>query len=146
MSNLLRKHFPDVNFKFIFVNRNTIGSLFRVKDPLPVTLCSNVVYCFSCPDCMSRYYGSTGRNLKIRIAEHKGISYRTGTPITKPSFSRIREHAIACNHSINEENFSIKYRAKCSSDLRIAESLMIMKEKPDLNGNEIATRLLIFHG
>ena len=95
---------------------------------------------------MSRYYGSTSRNLKIRIAEHKGISYRTGTPITTPSFSRIREHAIACNHSINEDNFSIKYRAKCASDLRIAESLVIMKEKPDLNGTEIATRLLLFHG
>ena len=123
---------------------NTVGSLFRVKDPLPITLCSNVVYCFKCPDCMSRYYGSTTRNLKIRIAEHKGISYRTGTQITKPSFSRIREHSLACNHSINEEDFSIKYRARFASDLRIAESLMIMKEKPDLNGNEIATRLLLF--
>ena len=145
MSSLLKKHFPNVNFKFIFVNRNTIGSLFKVKDSLPVALCSNVVYCFRCHDCMSCYYGSTGRNLKIRIAEHKGISYRTGTPITTPSFSRIREHATACNHSINEEDFSIKYRAKTTSDLRIAESLMIMKQKPNLNGTEIATKLLLFH-
>ena len=145
MSTILKKHFPNVNFKFIFVNRNTIGSLFRVKDPLPIALCSNIVYCFRCHDCMSCYYGSTSRNLKIRIAEHKGISYRTGTPITKPSFSKIREHAIACNHSINEEDFSIKYRAKCASDLRIAESLVIMKQKPELNGTEIATKLLLFH-
>ena len=140
----MRKQFPNINFKFIFVNRNTIGSLFRVKDPLPTSLCSNVVYCFRCPDCMSRYLGSTTRNLKIRIAEHMGVSFRTGTQITNPSFSKIREHSLACNHSISEENFSIKYRAKYTSDLRIAESLMIMKEKPDLNGNEIATRLLLF--
>ena len=80
MSNLLRKHFPDVNFKFIFVNRNTIGSLFRVKDPLPIALCSNVVYCFRCPDCTSRYIGFTSRNLKIRIPDTResrtGLAHR----------------------------------------------------------------------
>ena len=144
MSNLLKMYFPNVNFRFIFVNRNTIGSLFRVKDPMPIALCSNVVYLFKCPDCTSRYIGSTSRNLKIRISEHIGISYRTNAQITRPSFSRIREHAISCNHSINEQDFSIKFRAKCLSDLRIAESLMIMKEKPDINGTELATRLLIF--
>ena len=79
LSNLFKKHFLNVNFRFIFVNRCTIGSLFRVKDPIPTSLCSNIVYCFKCSDCMSRYIGSTGRNLKIRISEHKGVSYRTHT-------------------------------------------------------------------
>ena len=143
MSNLLSKQFANVNFTFIFTNRNTVSSLFRVKDPIPITLCSDVVYCFKCPDCMSRYIGSTSRNLKIRISEHKGISYRTNTQITRPSFSRIREHAQLCNHSINEENFSILFRANSMLDLRIAESLLIMKEKPELNDNEVATRLMI---
>ena len=144
MSNLLKKHIQEVNFKFIFVNRNTIGSLFRVKDTIPNSLCSNVVYCFECPDCTSRYYGSTSRNLKIRFAEHKGVSYRTGARITRPSFSRIREHAQLYNHSINEQDFSIKFRAKNSLDLRIAETLLIMKEKPSINDNETSTKLLIF--
>ena len=40
--------------------------------------------------------------------------------------------------------FTIKYRAKNTSDLRIAESLMIIKEKPVLNCTELATRLMIF--
>ena len=144
LSNLLKAQFPDVEFRFIFVNRNTIGSLFKVKDSIPVPLCSNIVYCFNCPDCESRYIGSTSRNLKIRISEHIGISYRTGTKITVPSYSRIREHSLTCKHNINEQDFSIRFRASCASDLRIAESLMIMKEKPDLNGTELATRLLIF--
>ena len=38
MSNLLKKHIQEVKFKFIFVNRNTIGSLFRVKDTIPNSL------------------------------------------------------------------------------------------------------------
>ena len=81
LSDLLKRQFPDINFRFIFVNRNTIGSLFKVKDPVPVPLCSNVVYCFTCPDCMSRYVGSSTRDLKIRISEHKGVSYRTNQQI-----------------------------------------------------------------
>ena len=35
MSSLLKKTIPDVKSRFIFVNRNTIGSLFKSKDSLP---------------------------------------------------------------------------------------------------------------
>ena len=145
LANLLKKTIPDVNFRFIFVNNNTIGSMFKCKDSIPTHLCSKVVYRYQCPDCMSRYFGSTYRNLKIRISEHKGVSYRTNANITKPSFSKIRDHATECNHPINEQGFSIKYRAKNTMDLRIAESLCIIKEKPELNGTEFATKLLIFN-
>ena len=64
--------------------------------------------------------------------------------ITKPSFSRIRDHALECKHPISEQEFVIRYRDKIAVDLRIAESLSIMKEKPELNGTELATGLLIF--
>ena len=47
---------------------------------------------------------------------------------------------MSCNHAFSEQDFSIKYRALCNSDLRIAESLFIMKEKPELNSNELATK------
>ena len=143
LSILLRKHMPNINYKFIFVNRNTIGSLFKVKDNIPDSLCSNIVYGFTCPDCTDRYIGSTSRNLKIRMSEHRGVSYRTNANITNPSFSRIREHAKDHSHRIREEDFEILFRAKHTSELRIAESLLIIKEKPNLNGTELATKLLI---
>ena len=73
-----------------------------------------------------------------------GVSYRTGTRITHPSFSRIREHALSCKHEINDEDFNILFKAKCNSELRIAESLFIMRHKPELNGTEVATKLLNF--
>ena len=144
LSNLLKQTIPEVNFRFIFVNKNTIGSLFKWKESLPTQLCSNVVYLYQCPDCMSRYVGSTLRSLKIRISEHRGVSYRSNMKITNPSYSRIRDHAIECKHPISEQGFTIKYKAKNTFDLRIAESLTIIKEKPTLNCNELATRLLIF--
>ena len=144
MTSLFKKHFPDVNFRFVFTNNNTIGSLFKYKDVIPTLLCSNIVYGFQCPDCTSRYIGSTGRNLKIRISEHRGVSYRTGLPISNPSFSKIREHANKYKHTIREQDFKIMYKATLSSDRYIAESLTIMKEKPDINGTEVATKLLVF--
>lgn len=62
-------------------------------------------------------------------------------PIRRES---VKEHSMTCNYSINEQDFSIKFRANCASDLRNAESLMIIKEKPDINGTEMATRLWFF--
>lgn len=35
--------YPGCEFKFIFVNRNTTGSVFKVKDPVAVPLCSGDV-------------------------------------------------------------------------------------------------------
>lgn len=48
-----------------------------------------------------------------------GLIHKTA----KPSFSRIREHAIEHNHVLKEEDFSIKFKTTCSSNLMIAESL-----------------------
>ena len=141
MLSVLKQYIPDINFRFVFVNNNTIGSLFRVKDPMPTPLCSNIVYSYKCPDCMSRYIGSTSRNLRIRISEHRGNSYRTGQQITSPSFSKIREHSLEYNHAIRDNEFKIMFKARTLSDLRIAESLAIIKVKPDLNCNELATKL-----
>lgn len=86
LSNLPGHHIRDINFKSIFVNRNSRGSLFKGTDSISVPLCLNVVYCFKCPDCMSQHVGSTCHNLKIRISENKGVPDRTNTRITRPIF------------------------------------------------------------
>ena len=72
LTELLHKYFPEFTFRIIFVNSFTIGSFLKYKDRLPDHLCSDIVYLFECPDCKARYIGSTCRNLKIRISEHKG--------------------------------------------------------------------------
>ena len=137
---LPRKHFPDLHFRFIFSNSNSIGSLFRFKDRLTDHLCSEVVYSFQCSDCGIRYVGSTHRNLKIRISEHKGMSFRTGRMLANPSFSVIRNHSRDNDHIIRERDFHILFRSN-HADLRIAESLFIYKEKPQLNCNDTAFKL-----
>ena len=141
LQRLLRLHFPDINFRFVFTNPLTIGSFFKHKDRMPDRLCSKVVYDYMCPICNDRYIGSTARNLLIRIAEHKGFSYRSGMQLTNPSASMIRDHSRKKDHLIKEDSFKILFRANNVSDLRIAETLSIIEHKPSLNSNDMAIKL-----
>ena len=143
--SLFRIHFPQIDVKIVLSNRVTIGSFFRVKERLPTSLCSNVVYKYSCAsgDCKSSYIGSSGRTLRDRICEHKGISYRTGMTLTVPPFSAVREHSTSCAHPIDDESFKIIGGCRKGDDLRLLESIYIKHCKPTLNLTESAEPLFI---
>ena len=47
-----------------------VADMFNVKDPIPKSLKSFVVYKFVCPDCNACYIGETIRHLSSRIKEH----------------------------------------------------------------------------
>ena len=133
LSQLFRKYYPEISLRVIMTNTNTIGKLFQFKDRLPDILCSRIVYKYSCGDCGATYVGKSQRHLHTRIAEHKGLSIRTGQPLAKPSFSNIRNHAWQCNHRIVKDNFKIITRSENNQDLHILESLAINQHKPNLN-------------
>ena len=143
--SLFRTHFPQVDVKIVLTNKLTIGSFFRVKDHLPSSLCSNVIYKYQCGsgDCRSSYVGSTERALHDRISEHIGVSYRTGIKLTSPPFSSIREHSSKCSHPVEENSFEIVGRCKKGDDLRLLESVFIKYLKPNLNNSESAAPLHI---
>ena len=47
-----------------------VGSMFSVKDPVPLDLRSRVVYKFLCAGCNACYIGETSRHLSTRVREH----------------------------------------------------------------------------
>ena len=65
--------------------------------------------------------------------EHSGKSFRTGQPLSSPSFSAIREHAREQNHQFSSDNFEIIARLRNHSDTFIAEKILIDSLKPELN-------------
>ena len=69
----------------------------------------------------------------MRIAEHRGRSIANDNLLGNPKYSAIREHAIRASHGVCSENFKIVGTAKNEISLRILESLMIAKDKPNLN-------------
>jgi len=141
LNKIFKQCYPQVSFRFVFYNSNSIGNFLKQRKKCNSELCSNVVYLFTCPSCQARYVGSTSRWLQHRILEHKGKSIRTGLPLSKPSYSAIREHSHLHNHPFNTTDFKILTSHPNRFDLIIAESLHIITMNPELNGTTTATTL-----
>ena len=131
---LVKKYFPQFDMHIILVNKFNIASLFKFKERLPTQLLSSVVYKFSCAHCASgTYVGSTIRATHMRVAEHRGRSYRTGEQLENPPKSAIRDHALKCGKTVSIGEFSILAQEKNELHLRILESLYIRHQKANLN-------------
>ena len=134
IEKIMGKFFPQIDIKIILVNKNTIGSFFSFKDVLPTLQRSSVIYKYCCDRCpATSYLGSTSRPLYMRIAEHRGRSIANDNLLGNPKYSAIREHGVRSSHRICPDNFSIVGTAKNEISLRILESLMIARDKPNLN-------------
>ena len=75
LKKIIRMNYTTLDVRTVFVNSYKIGSFSKFKDRVPVSMCSSVVYNYTCGDCNASYIGKTSRNLSIRISVHKGLSY-----------------------------------------------------------------------
>ena len=130
---LLTKLYPHLLIKLVFKNSYSIGSLFKIKDRLPDSLCSSIIYSYRCVDCSSTYIGSSIRQFHCRTHEHRNLSVRTGLPLSSERFSSIMEHSKEKGHMINSNNFEIISRCHNKTDIRYLEALHILKRNPNLN-------------
>ena len=133
MNSILRSQFPAIDFRLIFTDSFSIGSLFKIKDRIPDSVCSNIIYQFECPSCRARYVGSTTRAFKIRVLEHIGKSFRTERYLKKMPFSSIRNHSHEKDHPFNESNFKIIQYCGSHEEALIGEKILIEKLNPALN-------------
>ena len=95
INNFIRKISPLLKSpcKFIVNWKTTDTNCFiSLKDPIPKTYQSSVVYEFKCPGCNSNYVGKTDRCLYTRIKEHSSLDS-----------TEIYNHITSCN----EFNFVI---------------------------------------
>ena len=144
LRQIVSKYFGAVDLKLIPVNPLKIGSYFKAKEKLQDLMTSGVIYKYSCPRCnRGTYIGSTRRLLKVRIDAHRGVSYRTGSNLTNPEFSCIRNHSKQCRSKIRYDNFKIISRASSDLSLSILESLTIKRLVPSLNTQTTSTPLYI---
>ena len=144
LTEILTQFYPYVDFRFVFKNPLTIGSLFHFKDTLPELMRSSLVYKFTCPKCnFGTYVGCTKRLLKVRIDSHRGVSFRTGCTLTTKENSAIRPHATSCHHTIDYKDFQILSQAVNNQSLQILESLCIKQLSPNLNNQTTSVPLYI---
>ena len=144
LTSALSRLYPYVNFKFMFKNPLTIGSLFQFKDALPDLMRSCLVYKFSCPKCtFGTYIGCTNRLLKVRIDSHRGVSHRTGCNLNKQEISAVRSHCQKCRHSLDYKDFKIIAQSQNRHSLLLLESLCIKQLSPTLNNTTTSVPLHI---
>ncbi len=55
-----------------------------------------------------------------------------------------QSHSLEQDHVYGENNFKILYKAGDIHELRVAESLLIYKNRPHLNNYETAVQLQLF--
>ena len=138
----ISRFYPHIQLRFVFTSKFTMSSLFRFKDRITNHLLSSVVYEYNCGLYASSYIGQTGKQLKIRMSQHKGRSFRTGQLLASPEFSNIRNHAFETDHPILDDN--IKILDTCDPfDLRLLESIYIHKKNPSLKDQNSSTELSI---
>ena len=85
----------------------------------------------------------TTHTLGTRVAEHAGISFRTGIPLTSPPYSAVRDHSDLCSTNVDMNNFKVLANSSIVIDLKILESLHIFKSRPGLNSPLSSYPLLI---
>ena len=138
-------YFPQVNLKLSFINNFKLRNFTNHKDKFPILWTSDVVYKYKCAICGNCYLGSTTRSLALRISEHQGRSFRTNQNLARPPQSTIRNHSEGlCNKQVEENEFSIIYKGKSITEIRIAESILIQTMKPELNIDESSVPLRVF--
>ena len=67
--------YQQVNLKIVFRTTFIIADLFKIKDPIPKRLKSNLVYGIHCTDCDAVYVGKTKRHLSTRFREHRDLKH-----------------------------------------------------------------------
>ena len=142
LRHLISDFFPYVDPKLFYRSNNRLESWFSLKDKPKNMMRSNVIYVYTC-DCSQSYVGSTAVQLFVRCAQHRGVSYRTDLPLSKPVNSSIRDHCDSSHHPFNSKNFKILDSVSDHFDLRILESLHIHKIKPPINECNSAVPLYI---
>ena len=133
LQKLLNASFPQLDIRYVFTNKNTIATLFPFKDRIPDKLQSFVCYKYNCIICKNDYVGVTTCNLGKRVAEHIGVSERTGKKKTSINNSAIFEHRQNTRHPIQETSFKIIGRARSKDELHTLEALLIRSLNPKLN-------------
>ena len=132
---LVGRKFPQLNLKIVLRNEFSVGSLFKHKERLEPSLCSDLIYEYNCALCNERYIGSTVRQYGCRIAEHRGVSVRTNFPLTNKPISAIYDHSFKTGHQIKPTSFKIIDKCNVRGQLRILESLYVFKRVHTLNSD-----------
>ena len=144
LRELLASSYPQININFVYKAYSTIGNHFVFKDRQPLNCKSNLIYRYTCERCKSFYIGKTKKQFAVRIAEHRGISARTGKSFKSKTQSDVYDHCQKCETPVSPENFTIEDTLQTDNGLLLLESLHQKTKKPQIGKMQQSTPLMSF--
>ena len=124
LSRLLTATAPWIDYKIVFLAKNKLSRLSKLKCAIPTLSRSGVVYRVGCGDCEQFYVGMTTRRLKQRIDEHR-----------EDRNSALKEHSNTSNHAIDFNSVNILASDSAKSRLFVKEALKIREVSAHLSLN-----------
>ena len=143
--NSIESNLKSCKLKVIFQSPCKLNSLFCYKDSFQKKIRFDIVYRCMCTNCKVTYYGKTYRHFLTKAAEHMGISNLTGKPLKCVKQSAVSDHLLECNCSIDFDHFDILVSDVNKFRLLIKESLLIKRDKPQLNKTIKSFSLKLFN-
>ena len=122
---LIKQYCSNLTIKLAFGSFK-VKNLIKVKDSVPRSLRSRVVYKFTCAGYNSVYVGETCRHISTRVREY----------LCTDKNSHVYKHLHSyktCKDSCDESCFKVIDSAKTYYQLKIKEALHILWEGPNLN-------------
>ena len=144
ITNLVCRYYPQIRLRIIYKSLDRIGNRFKVKDSIPKDCMSCLVYKYTCKSCNAFYIGKTEQHLRSRISQHQGISDRTGSTLSSPVHSDIRDHCLKHKQEIDYDGFTVIDRTFFPSELCTLESLYQKALKPNIGTHTQSTPLLMY--
>lgn len=128
LTGKLKNVFREENIKIAVQNQKTVRSLYtKIKDPIPTSFQSNVVYKIKCETCDKCYIGHTSQWLKSRVALHR-------SDIRKyPERCALAAHAHNLDHHVNFEGVEVLKTERNYQKRLIHEMININKEDETIN-------------
>ena len=83
------------------------------------------------------------RHSYVRLCDHMGISWRTNKKIVGVP-TEIKNHLTWCDARIARDNFKFSASDQNVMRLKIKESILIKRDRPNLNINVFSTPLYLF--
>ena len=143
IKTLFNKCLPFANVRIIFKCNRRLSNIFTFKDKIPRNLLSHLIYSYKCTRCNSCYHGMSERHSYIRLCDHMGISWRTNKKIVGVP-TEIKSHFSRCDGTITRDEFKFLASDQNLMRLKIKESILIKRDRPNLNINVFSTPLYLF--
>ena len=84
------------------------------------------------------------KHLNVRVGEHSGISPLNAKKSKDRKTTAVKDHMLFCDHIVFLDDFKILTSSNSEFHLKIKESLLISRDKRELNRNEKSLPLCLF--